>query len=269
MHTPRIRCNYCDRRIPANLVVCPNCQRNPRAFYWRRWHVVVLVLLLAVCALGYFAYSGGADFGNMLGSFVALANTATPPARTATPTRPPVTVVIVATRPPNTATRVPPTATRRPNTATPIPPTAPPSSTITPTRAPRTPAATETPTTVPTPIPVTPPTLLAPADGERIIGSNKRVMLAFHPAEDLSSLVWHRVQVDFLDRAGNPISWCGFTKEASIQFPREFFDDSSPSIRSFLWRVNVVRSNQENPTTCDAPYEVLSAPSQVWTFYWY
>jgi hypothetical protein len=125
------------------------------------------------------------------------------------------------------------------------------------------------PSPIPTAIPVSPPQLVAPVDGERISGSNKHVELTYQPAQPLAPQQFYRIQVDFLDRAGNPVSWCGFTRDAVLEFPREFFDDSSPNVRSFLWRVNVVHSNQISPTTCDAPYDTLSAPSDPWTFYWY
>jgi hypothetical protein len=265
--TQRIRCNYCNRRIPASSVVCPNCQRNPRAFYWKRWHVF-LVLGIAALALVAGAIFFAEDLRTVLPTGIALNPT---PARTNT--RAPITVVLVATRAPSTATRLPPSPTRE-NTPTVRPTDVPTLSSWTATpgavnTSAQTPNATETPSPIPSPIPVAAPQLISPTDGERIIGANKRVELQFHPAQTLTSQEWFRIQVDFLDRAGNPVSWCGFTKESSQEFPRDFFDDSSPSIRSFFWRVNVVRSNQFSPTTCDAPYDILSPPSDPWTFYWY
>jgi hypothetical protein len=110
--------------------------------------------------------------------------------------------------------------------------------------------------------------LVSPTDGERI-GPRKRVELRFQPAEPLQANEWYRAQVDYLDRAGIPINWCAFTKETVFLFPPEVFDDSSPLIRSFLWRVQVVQALAAEPSTCDADYEVLSVPSEVWTFYWY
>jgi len=77
------------------------------------------------------------------------------------------------------------------------------------------------------------------------------------------------LQVDYLDRAGQPVSWCGWTKDATLEFPRDLFDASSPSVRSFLWRVSVVRPTQINPATCEARFEKVSAQSDAWTFYWY
>lgn len=263
--TPRIRCNYCSRRIPASAVVCPNCQHNPRAFYWKRWHVFVLLFGLAILALG-----GVWFFGKDLGKAFSAALVLNPTATT-TATRAPITVIIIATRPPATATRVPPAATRA-NTATPRP-TDSPTATSTPTRLPaqvnNQPRVTETFTPIPTPIPVPPPKLVAPADGERIQGANKQIVLTFQPAQPLGAQEWYRVQVDYLDRASRPVSWCAFTRDNAFKFPREIFDESSPNVRSFLWRVNVVRASQVNPTTCDAPYDILSAPSEAWTFFWY
>jgi hypothetical protein len=207
------------------------------------------------------------DLSILVPTGLALNSTATPSV-----TRTPITVILVATRPLGTPTRVPPTRTPA-NTAAPRP-TNTPTWTLTATRTvsnpgTRAPQATETPSPVPTVIPVTAPNPVSPADGERIIGANKRVDLQFQPAQPLGALEWFRLQVDFLDRAGNPVSWCEFTKNSSQEFPRDFFDDSSPTLRSFLWRVNVVRSNQITPTTCDAPYDVLSPSSDPWTFYWY
>ncbi len=264
--TPRIRCNYCSKRIPASSVVCPNCQRNPRAFYWKRAHLLLLLGFVLIALL-----VGALYFANDLQKLVP-ANLALNATATRTVTRAPITVILVATNVPVTQTRVPPTPTRA-NTAT-VPPTRVPTLTATPSLTAANPAtqiarATETPSPIPTPIPVTPPQLISPTDSERVLGANKRVILQFQPAQPLSAQEWYRIQIDFLDRANNPVSWCAFTKESGQEFPREFFDDSSPTVRSFLWRVNVVRSNQIAPSTCDAPYDVLSAPSQVWTFYWY
>jgi len=269
IHTSRIRCNYCGRRIPATSVVCPNCLRNPRAFYWKRWHVLLLGAVVLVAALSVFFLFPNVSgpiksfFAQVQPTNIALA-TGTVPARTPSP----ISVVIVATRPPASATVPPPTPTRLRPTATSTPTLAA-TATITPTRAPRTPGVTDTPTPIPTRVPVAPPQLLSPNDNERILGANKHVVLRFQPAQKTGLQEWYRVQVDFLDRSGQPVSWCAFTKLDNFEFPREFFDDSSPSVRSFLWRVNVVRSEQAEPTTCDAPFEILSAPSQVWTFYWY
>jgi hypothetical protein len=270
LHTPRIRCNYCERRIPASSVVCPNCQRNPRAFYWKRQHVLLLLGVLALVLIGA-ALLFADDLLRLLPASIAL-NPA--PTATRANTRPPVTVVLVATSLPRTSTPVPPPATAAP-TATPAPtntPTMTLTGTVTVTDvnpATQTPVPTETPSPIPTIAVVTPPSLLAPTDNEQIIGANKRIQLQFQPAQALAPQQWFRIQVDFLDRAGNPVSWCSFTRASSEEFPREFFDDSSPSVRSFLWRVNVVHSNEFTPSTCDAPYDILSAPSQVWTFFWY
>lgn len=266
--TPRIRCTYCNRRIAASSVVCPNCQRNPRAFYWKRQHVVLLLGVLAL-VLGGAAFYFSNDLKALLPSGIALSATTTPPASVS---RTPVAVVIVATNPPPSATRLPPTATRA-LTPTPRPtesPTVPTTPTRVPTNAPNTtPQPSETPSPIPTAIPVNPPQLVSPGDTERISGSNKVIVLTFQPAQPLANQEWFRVQVDFLDRAGNPVSWCSFTRNSSLEFPREFFDDSSPNVRSFLWRVGVIHSNQFNPSTCDAPYEILSAPTDPRTFYWY
>lgn len=277
LHTPRIRCNYCERRIPASSVICPNCQRNPRAFYWKRSHVLIILVILAL-ALGGAALLFSNDLKSTVPIGLALNLSATP---TRADTRPPVTVILVATPLPGTPTNLPSTETRVVPTSTPSPTlaatlTAALTATLTRT-ATRRPANISTqvalPTEPPTPIPtiaaLTPPTLLGPADNEQIIGGNKRVTLRFQPAQPLGAQEWHRIQVDYLDRSGNPVSWCAFTKQSEQEFPREFFDDSSPSVRSFLWRVNIVRSNQISPSTCDAPYDPLSAPSDVWTFYWY
>jgi hypothetical protein len=182
--------------------------------------------------------------------------------------------VLVATPVPSTATvtALPPTPTRA-DTPTPTE-TAEPTITPTPSLTPENISTqvaqpTALPTLIPSPIPVQAPQLVAPADGERIAGANKTVLLQYQPAQVLGAQDWYRVQVDFLDRAGNPVSWCGFSKESQQEFPSAYFDESSPNVRSFLWRVNVVRSNQAVPTTCDAPYDLLSAPSEVRTYYWY
>jgi len=264
IHIHRIRCNYCGRRIPASSVVCPNCHHNPRAFYWRRWHVVVLLILLA-CVLGAGAWLYRNQLSAALPISLAFQSTITP---TPTFTHVPITVIILATRPPATATFLPTrTPTRVPPTLTPTP-TSSPTSTRTATRSLRTPGKTGVPTAIPTPIPVPAPKLLAPQDGERIIGPNKRIVLTFQPAQPIGAQQWYRVQVDYLDRSGQPVSWCSFSKYTSFEFPHEIFDDSSPLVRSFLWRVSVVRSALPEPATCDAQYEPLSAPSDVRTFYW-
>jgi hypothetical protein len=144
-----------------------------------------------------------------------------------------------------------------------------PTARLSPTRLPRTPQGTVIATPVPTAVPVSAPQLVSPGDGERILGGNKHVFLKFQPAAPIGAQQWYRVQVDYLDRTGQPVSWCEFTKESALEFPQDYFDNSSPSVRSFLWRVGVVRSNQVLPQTCEAQYETLSAPGQVWTFYWY
>lgn len=264
--TPRIRCNYCSKRIPASAVVCPNCHRNPRAFYWKRAHVFLILGSAAIVLLAaLFLFRN--EIQRVLPASIALLPTAT-----RTNTRPPITVIITATPRPATQTAVPPTATRG-NT-----PTTTPTNTITPTQAATdtttlattpVPPPTETPTLLPTIEPVPAPQLVAPKNEERIIGANKRVFLQFQPAQPLRAQEWYRVQVDFLDRAGNPVSWCSFTLESAQEFPRAYFEDSSPNVRSFVWRVNVVRSEQFNPITCDAPFTTLSDTSQVWTFFWY
>ncbi len=247
-------------------MTCPNCQRNPRAFYWKRWHGLVLLILLLVVLGGVASY-----FQNDLKQFIPN-SIALNPTPTRTNTRPPITVILVATRPPATATRASsapalPTGTRA---NTPIPsPSVTNTVTETRTRAPQAAPVTDTVTPIPTRVQVAAPRLVSPTDGERISGGNKRVVMQFQPAQTIGALEWFRVQVDFLDRAGNSVSWCGFTKASAQEFPREFFDDSSPNVRSFLWRVSVVRSNQITPSTCEAPYDILSEPSQVWTFYWY
>jgi hypothetical protein len=274
IHTPRIRCNYCSRRIPATSVVCPHCQRNPRAFYWKREHVIaLLVVVVALLGLGLFFLTIGANvLGSVLNGFQPVATTvAIAPSPAAT--RGPITVILVATRSPATAIRVTPMRTRARPTAT-ARRTNSPTATSTPTRAnagttARAAQITETPSPIPTSVPIIPPKLLSPSDSERIIGANKRVLLTFQPAQPISGQQWYRVQVDYLDRAGQASSWCAFTRDTVQEFPREFFDDSSPNVRSFLWRVNVVRSNEFAPITCDAPYDTLSPPSQVWTFYWF
>lgn len=265
--TPRIRCSYCSHRIPASSVLCPNCQRNPRAFYWKRRHVLILLaaLFVALIAAGYW-------FRTDLGKLVPTGLTLIPTATRAF-TRTPITIVLIATRPPATQTRVAAPPPTLPNTAVP-PPTDPPTMTVTasPTASDsetRLPPPTGTPSPVPTIIPVTAPKSVSPANGERIVGANKRVELQFQPAQPLGAFEWFRVQVDFLDRGGNAVSWCEFTKNSSQEFPHDFFDDSSPTVRSFLWHVSVVRSNQVKPATCDAPYDVLSPSSDPWTFYWY
>ena len=269
--TPRIRCHYCSRRILASAVVCPNCQHNPRAFYWKRWHVIVLIVL-ALLASAIFFSTVGANFArsalNGFEPFRAIAIAATP---TAHATRPPITVIITATPRPATKSPVPPTpvivpsATPRPTDVPQVTPT--PTHTLTQISGP--PRATATFTSIPTAIPVPPPKLVSPSDGERVQGGNKRIALAFQPAQPIGAEDWFRMQVDYLDRLGRPVSWCAFTKASALEFPRELFEDSSPNVRSFLWRVTVVRSDQISPATCDAPYQVLSVPSEVWTFYWY
>lgn len=231
--------------------------------------MAVLVAVLALLGLGavYFFLN---DVRGLMPTGIALA-----PSPTAATPRPPITVVLVATALPATRTALPPTAAP---TLTPTAP--PPPTTVVPTKPPtatRDPASsataapepTETASPIPTPVQVQAPALVSPSDGDRVNGPNKSVILTFQPAQAISLQEWYRVQVDFLDRAGNPVSWCGFTKESALEFPREFFDDSSPNVRSFLWRVNVVSSTQLVPVTCDAPYEILSAPSDVWTFLWY
>ncbi|MCG3140680.1 MAG: hypothetical protein HDKAJFGB_01791 [Anaerolineae bacterium] len=267
----RIRCRYCARRIPAAATVCPNCQHNPRAFYWKRWHGVAAVILV-LCALGILGSTLGADFiGSTLNEFEpfrAIALGATPTARA---TLPPITVIITAT--PRPTTRVPVSPTQAlVASSTPAPTetprfTATPTPTLTQISGPPQPTATFTP--VPTQVPIPPPKLVAPTDNERIQGANKRIALTFQPAQPIGAQEWYRVQVDYLDRVGQSVSWCAFTKANALDFPRELFEETSPNVRSFLWRVNVVRAEQFAPSTCDAPYQLLSAPGEAWTFYWY
>src|SRR5262249_15382610 len=150
------------------------------------------------------------------------------PSPTSATPRPPVTVVLVATPLPATRTALPPTATV---TATPTEPPAP--TTVVPTNPPTatrdpessatdTPEPTGTASPIPTPVQVQAPMLVSPLDGDRINGPNKSVILTFQPAQTIGFEEWYRVQVDFLDRAGNPVSWCGFTKESALEFPSDF-----------------------------------------------
>jgi len=233
--------------------------------------VVVLAVVGLLALAAFFLTFGANGIGSALTGFnpfrgVALGASPTPRATLA-----PITVIITATPRPPTRTPIPPTTTIA--NSPPPPPTASPTFSSTPTRTvtqnSRAARATETFTPTPTPIPVPPPKLIAPTDGERIQGANKHVILTFQPAKPIGAQEWYRLQVDYLDRTGQPVSWCAFTKESALEFPRDLFDDSSPNVRSFLWRVNVVQTHQVNPSTCDAPYDVLSAPSEVWTFYWY
>jgi hypothetical protein len=120
MHTQRIRCNYCNRRIPDTSVLCPNCQHNPRAFYWKRWHVFALVFAAILAAVGIFGLLGGGPIESVLGSFVPLGSGPTAIAQAPTPTRTPVTVVIVATSVPPSPTPPPPTLTPT-DTPNPVP----------------------------------------------------------------------------------------------------------------------------------------------------
>jgi hypothetical protein len=261
--TPRIRCNYCGRRILASSILCPNCQRNPRAFYWKSWHIPIVLVVLALI-LGGAAFYLAPDLSQLLPASIALN-----PTPTRTNTRPPVTVVLVATRPPATATPVPPTPT---HTATRVPTrvptaTAAPSETRTP--APAEPVPTETASPVPTIIVVPPPQLVAPANGDAVHGANKSVQLDFQPAQPLRAQEWYLVEVNFIAREGYAARWCEFTRLDLLEFPKAYYEDSSASVRSFSWRVSVVRSSQISPSTCDAPYELLSDPSDLWTFYWY
>ncbi|HZQ08764.1 MAG TPA: hypothetical protein VFD70_19430 [Anaerolineae bacterium] len=226
--------------------------------------MVLLILLGTVLGIGLYFFR--TQVSAVLPASIALQATAT---RTPTQTHIPVTVIRVATRPPSTATFLPThTATPRPPTDTPIP-TSSPTATRTVTRTPpRTPGKTLVPTRIPTTVPVPAPSLVSPKDGERILGANKRITLTFQPAQPIGAEQWYRVQVDYLDRAGQPVSWCSFSKFTTFPFPPEIFDDSSPLVRSFLWRVSVVHSSLPEPATCDAQYEPLSAPSDVRTFYW-
>lgn len=262
IHTPRIRCNYCGRRIPATFVVCPNCKHNPRSFYWRRspiiWVVLLALIALLVCGILNFG-----SFGGSVNGLSEINTTLTP-----SPTFAPVTVVIVATNRPITATRVPPTLTKTAS-PTPVPPSLTSTPTLTPTRVVRTPRATDTPTMTSTPAPIAAPALVSPTNQEHVGTINRNVDLSFHPNSVLGPQDWYRVQVDFLDRSDNPVSWCGWTKQSSIGFPRGYFDDSSPNVRSFLWHISIVHTSDPTPATCEAPFTKLSAQSDVWTFFWY
>jgi hypothetical protein len=196
-------------------------------------------------------------------------NEATVPT-TSTP-RTVVTVIVLANEPPPTVTSTPAQPTFTPTLQS-----SPASkATLTPTATIRalSPRArnTFTPQAPPTRVATTAPrlTLVAPADGEKIIGSRKVVELSFQPLDTLGANEWYRVQVDFLNRNGEPESWCGWTQETSLRFPPEYFDDSSPVARSFKWHVNVARTDVSQPMNCEAAATMISAPSGTWTFYWY
>lgn len=270
-HTPRIRCNYCARRIPASAAVCPNCQHNPRAFYWKRRHAFALLGAALCAAIIFFTTIGANFFGAPLKDFDPLRVIVLGTTPTASATLRPITVIITATPRPATATSAPLTQARIDTAAPRATATSAVSPTITPTltQISGRPLPTATFTAIPTPIPAPPPKLVAPTDGERVQGANKRIILTFQPAQPIGMQEWYRVQVDYLDRMGQPVSWCAFTKASALEFPRDLFDETSPNARSFLWRVSVVRSTQVAPTTCDAPYQSLSVPSDAWTFYWY
>lgn len=233
---------------------------------------MVALLVVALVALAIFFWTAGANvLGSALRGFEPLRSIALGATPTVRATLPPITVLITATPRPPTKSPVPatnavvPSATPRP-TDTPAATRAP-TPTLTQISGPPRPTATFT--LVPTAVPVPPPKLVSPTDGERVQDANKRIPLSFQPAQPIGAQEWYRLQVDYLDREGQPVSWCAFTKASALEFPREFFEDSSPNVRSFLWRVNVVHSDEVSPVTCDAPYQMLSVPSDVWTFYWY
>ncbi len=271
----RIRCRSCGHRVAATAVICPNCHSNPRGFYLRRsW---IFTLITAGVLLGaFYSFSQAPEFSR------AGVQTNTPtlaPSPTFTPRV--VTVVIVLTSAP-TVTALP-ASTRAPTALSSATPTATATTTPTPagparTRTPRastttrafpSPSATRGATLTPSALAIPPPRLLGPRNGEQFSGPNKKIFLSFQPSQPLRENEWYHVRVEFKDRAGATVNWCGWTKETTVQFP-SYYDDASPDDRAFAWRVNVVRTEIDLPEGCRAVTPGNSSePSEQWTFYWY
>lgn len=266
--TPRIRCNYCNRRIPASSVICPNCHRNPRAFYWRTRYTIIAAIL-SLLVLGGLAILAVNTLGTPAPQSAALSATAT-----ATETRAPMTVIVVATRAPATGTAVSSkTEVTRPLPTETNSPTAPrsntPALTVTPTSTrTRTPRVTSTRTRTATPIPITAPTLKSPPD-EAKFGRSDQIVFDFSTPYTLRSDEWFRVQVDYLNETGSSASWCGFDKNPGVRLPKAVFSESSPYVRRFTWHVDIVRARATNTSDCGFPFEPLGAQSEIWAFNWY
>lgn len=267
---PRIRCNYCRRRIPASSVICPNCNRNPRAFYWRTSYTVFAAILILL-VLGGLVTLVLNTLGSAAPQIAAFSATAT-----ATETRAPMTVIVVATREPATATTTAATATTQATRSLPTrtdsptePPTDPPTVTITATiTRTRVPRLTSTATRTVTPIPITAPILQSPPNEEKF-SPNEQIVFGFSSAYKLRSDEWFRLEVNYIDRSKATANWCGFTKDLSLPFPKAMFEEASPDVRQFLWHIDIVRARATATSDCNFPFEPLGARSEVWSFYWF
>ncbi len=261
MHIQRIRCHYCNRRVPANVTVCPNCQHDPRGLYLN------LRLFLGLAGLVLLGVVVWAAFNAPVWvNALALRSTGTPTPR---PTARSVILVVTSTASPN-PTAAPTNVVANVQTDTPVStPTSTPTLTATATRRAVRAAPTRTPTATATLTPLSAPALLSPENGAKFQGSRKTVVLAFQPTEGLSANQWYRVQVDFKDRDDQATSWCGWSKGEAVLFPPDYYGDSYPFDRAFRWHVELVASSSTPPTTCSAPTTSVSAPSAIWVFYWY
>lgn len=269
----RIRCNYCGRRVPAASKRCPYCLHNPRKFYLKPRHFVFAAAFVALVTVTYLFLLLAARVTN-----AALALLPHPsPTATATSVAARAGLIVITETPGPTAvptflpTQEPSPTIDRTVAETPtLIPTATPTRaptkapTRSATRLPAAPAATASPTSVSIPVPL----LVSPRDGEAMGGPRRGILLVFRTANELKDDQWFRVQVDFADRMGKPFTWCGWSRNGSIVFPGDYYDDSSPLNRTFRWHVNSVIADVAPPGSCAVPITASSPPSAVWSFIW-
>jgi hypothetical protein len=261
-HLARIRCRHCGRKIRADVMVCPNCGRDPRALSLPPLWPTLILLGLGVALVVLIWYNARLI---LLAFEKEPTLVAAPPTVTSTWT--PRLRVVVATETPNPTPTETTSPTVTPSATLTLTLTLVPSLTATRTVTRQRPTNTSTPTVelFGAPIPY------IPEDGERLSGSRKQIVLGWVVPDNLPGRLWYRVQVDFLGRDNAPFTWCGFTQRGQLVFPQDYHDLSSPTDRTFRWNVQLTEPGNADPreSGCDLPFTPVSAPSATRTFFWY
>ncbi len=263
-HRTRTRCRRCGYRIPIQATVCPKCgaQRVGLVFAIRRGATALMGLLLLVC-LGWVVLR--AITTNALPRFLGLVE----PERSPTP----AVIYVVATQalplptlllPPTVEPTVQPspTPTRRgAPTATPTRRGAPTPTALAPSSIPV--ILTPTPATYPAPQP------LAPLNASIFKGADAKIILEWQPATraGLSESEWYMISIQYTGRDGKPAERIGWSREARWTVGQEWWNEASPTARTFQWQVTVTRIEGVDPYA--SPSRVpISPPSPARTFIW-
>ena len=251
-HKPRIDCQHCGSRIPADATKCPRCGKDPRVeripSNVRRIVFVPLAVVLVLC-IGWVMFR--AVTTNVLGRALGL---------DITPTRTPQIVQVIYV----VATSMPPTLTpTRTNTPTPI-------VTPSPTRKGARPASTATPSVPAIPsgfYPAVP--LHAPLNTTVYTGANANIILEWLSVapNGLRENEWYEIKLNFTARDGTLGERKSYSKETKWTVANDLYKEVADSARTFKWTVTVVRVDGIDPlsTTNRTP---ISIGGTTRTFIW-